>query len=88
MSLAVVVSEAVFARKLSDMGLQGDLGAAMARKGWNTYGDFCFSSTFAPGAPADPEKLIKDIIVPLLGEDEEAEIFKHKPKLLRLHFES
>ena len=86
--LSIVNSKACFTKAMVEKRLTDDVIKAMAAKGWVTYGDYCFGAVFAPGAPANPESIYKDILKPLLGENEDDEKYKVKPALCRLHFES
>ena len=81
----MVDSAACFRKQILELGL-GALTDPMEKKGWTFFGAFCFATQFTPGVPTDPDRVKKDIVVPLLGEDEESTLYMYMPALRRLHF--
>ena len=89
--LSMVDSRAVFAKRIQEMNL-GSLEKEFTAKGWCTYGEFCFATTYSPGVPTPQDALLRDIIIPLLGvkdtTPESLEKYKMMPALCKLQFES
>ena len=59
-------SAAVFAARLEAIGIEEEHRAKFAEKGWNTLGDFAFSSSYTPGQP-DDAAFIQKVIIQIFG---------------------
>ena len=59
-------SAAVFSARLEAIGIEQEHRVKFAEKGWNTMGDFAFSSSYTPGQ-ADDTAFITKVITPIFG---------------------
>ncbi|CAE7029855.1 unnamed protein product [Symbiodinium sp. CCMP2592] len=81
--MAVVDSEAVFEARCAKVGLSSATIAALKGKGWGTFANFAFSTSFIPGQGED-SVFVRDVVVAVLGSSDHASA----AALRRLHFES
>ena len=59
-------SAAAFTARLEAIGIEEEHRAKFAEKGWNTMGDFAFSSSYTPGQTDDTAFFAK-VITPIFG---------------------
>ena len=79
----------VFSARLATIKLDEYVVEKFAELAWFTYGDYAFATGFSPGAPVSDEMFRKEILVPVLGEqeaDNPANANRHR--LRRLYWEA
>ena len=81
--MAAVDSEAVFLSRCLLMGLSLADFNALKAKGWNTFAQFGFASSYIPGQ-TDDSKFVTDVIEAILGQADHPK----SSTLRRLYFES
>ena len=60
-------SEAFFSARLAEAGFDEKMIGDMKAKGWTTYGDFAFSTSYHPGM-VDDTPFIQEVVIPILGD--------------------
>ena len=72
-----------FANRCLAAGLTAEHVEKLKQAGWETFGDFAFSTSYMPGMP-DDKAFIEEVVEPILGDA------KHplKAKLRRIHAEA
>lgn len=87
LAMSSVDSEAVFAKRLSQLGL-GDQLEPLKANMWNTYGNFAFAVPVAAAGNCDPQVFHDKVVVPVFSLAAGAEAPPAANILMRLFMES
>ena len=82
---AALDSPALFRERMSNLGITPEQQENFEQRGWNTFGEFAFSTAYQPGG-GDENVFVRDVLVPILGAD--SADHRQVPAVRRLFFES